>query len=93
MLSDSDYEYRVSDYPPFVCISKDIEYMVPISMLLVLNVLFAIGTSLFIPMLWVIHKVLIRAMENVFEGWLLVTFYVYVPILVWIMDTKFSNFL
>ena len=58
VLSDHNYEYFVLTYLTYFCMSKNMDYVVPITMLLMINVLLAVGTSLFIPMLWATHKVI-----------------------------------
>ena len=55
-LADRNFSYTINAFPPLLCVSRsaDLTYY---SAILVVNVLLAIGVSLFIPMFWVVHKV------------------------------------
>ena len=51
-----DWGYIVNQYPPFVCSSQNSNFWYYTAML-PLNILLAIGASLFVFMFWAIHKV------------------------------------
>ena len=51
-----DWGYIVNQYPPFICSPQNPNFWYYTAML-PLNVLLAIGASLFVVMFWTIHKV------------------------------------
>ena len=57
VLSNSNYQYTIPDFPPYFCLSASLNGVVFYSMVLIINLLLAAGVCLFIPIFYIIHKV------------------------------------
>ena len=58
-----DWGYVVNQFPPLLCSTQNLN-LTYYSLTLPLNVLLAIGTSLFVLMFWKLHKVIIIIMTH-----------------------------
>ena len=55
-LMDDNYQYTISTFPVYICMSQDPDFVF-YSMVLVIDILLGLGVCLFILMLWIVHKV------------------------------------